>query len=107
METSQFDKKSKTSQSWLTVKQAGEGIFWVDPEGRIAMANETTQDFSGKTEIDLLGSMFWDIPLWPQEPTYKDKIFQAVQKAAGGQIIGTCPPVKRMLDQILKWTPRM
>ena len=59
----------------------------LDPKGTLLEANRTALDNKQITSDQVLGKPFWDTPWWDNVPGGRERVRQAVQQAASGQLV--------------------
>jgi len=57
------------------------------PDGRVVEANRTALDFAGVNRADVIGKLFWATPWWSHSEPLQDRLKEAVQKAAAGELV--------------------
>ncbi len=61
------------------------GIVTLD--GTLTAANNTSLDFIGSTEADVVGKPFWDTPWWGHSRELREWLRDAISRAAKGEVV--------------------
>ncbi|MDX1314299.1 MAG: PAS domain S-box protein [Eudoraea sp.] len=56
-------------------------------DGTLLAANQTSLDFGGCDEQDVIGKPFWKTPWWSHSRQEQEHLQEAIKKAAGGELI--------------------
>lgn len=59
----------------------------LNPEGILLEANRTSLDFCGVDEKDVVGLPFWETPWWTYSEQLREKLRNAISKAANGDFV--------------------
>ena len=62
-------------------------IGLLDTRGTLLEANQTALDIKQLTSAEVIGKPFWDTPWWDNIPGARERIRQAVQQAAKGELV--------------------
>lgn len=62
-------------------------ISLLEPDGTLLESNETALAFIGRKPQDVVGRRFWETPWWRRDPTARDRLRDALRRAAAGEFI--------------------
>lgn len=83
-------KEALMSSEWLTqaiLDQSFQFIGLMTTDGILIKANQTALEFSGIEASSVLNKPFWQGPWWTHSPVLQEKLCQAVEKAARGEVV--------------------
>lgn len=82
------EELTKSEQRFRAIfDQTFQMIGLLTPQGNLLEANKTALDFCGIDESAVLGLPFWESPWWPACGGHREKVRDAIHKAAAGTFV--------------------
>ena len=75
-------------------------IFLLRPDGTLVEANRTALDFAGVTAEDVLGEPIWEARWWGLSPRTRERLAEAVERAAAGELVRYVVDVSGQGDRV-------
>lgn len=62
-------------------------IGLLNPDGIVLEANQTSMDFIGQSDDDVIGKPFWETPWWTHSKDAQEQLKTAIREAASGKTV--------------------
>ncbi|MEV7025485.1 SpoIIE family protein phosphatase [Kitasatospora sp. NPDC093558] len=86
-----LDTRTLTAAA-AAVERLREGVFSLDPDGRITYANRGVEPLLGAVREDLIGHLPWEVVPWLADPFYENRYRAAMLSQQPTAFLATRPP---------------